>query len=122
LRVTKFSGGIFVRLDPLRIALLLAILSFASPDVRAQAGNVVEYHTTINDVKYVYGVAEPVARLKPGDTTANVKGGFNPLSGPFYIEGAAPGDTLAVTILDVQVDSDISCLSSRTAMELQRPR
>ena len=32
--------------------------------------------------------------------------GDNPLSGPFYIEGAEPGDTLAVKILDLQVDGD----------------
>lgn len=110
---------------PVRFTLLLAILGVASPGAAAQAGTVVKYHTTINDVKYVYGVAEPVARLKPGDTlevntldgygnaiqkpgdtTSLVKGGFNPLSGPFYIDGAAPGDTLAVTILGLEVDSD----------------
>ena len=33
----------------------------------AQTGNVVKYRATIKDVKYVYGVAEPVARLKSGD-------------------------------------------------------
>ena len=32
--------------------------------------------------------------------------GDNPLTGPFYIEGARPGDTLAVKILDLQVDSN----------------
>ncbi len=32
--------------------------------------------------------------------------GDNPLTGPFYIEGAEPGDTLAVKILDIQVDSN----------------
>jgi acetamidase/formamidase len=88
------------------------------------AQNVVKYHATINDVKYVYGVSPPVARLKPGeildtntvdafgnaikkpgDTLSMVKGD-NPLTGPFYIEGAAPGDTLAVKILDLQVDGD----------------
>jgi len=31
--------------------------------------------------------------------------GRNPLTGPFYIEGAEPGDTLVVEFLDVQVDS-----------------
>ncbi|HEX6502284.1 MAG TPA: acetamidase/formamidase family protein [Terriglobales bacterium] len=89
----------------------------------AQTGNVV-YHVTMKDVKYVYGVADPVARLKPGDTletntvdalgnaiqkpgdTLSLVKGDNPLTGPFYIEGAAPGDTLAVTILDLQVDSN----------------
>jgi acetamidase/formamidase len=32
--------------------------------------------------------------------------GDNPLTGPFYIEGAEPGDTLAVKILDLQVNGD----------------
>jgi amidase len=32
--------------------------------------------------------------------------GDNALTGPFYIEGAAPGDTLAVKILDLQVDGN----------------
>src|SRR6266446_1335068 len=90
----------------------------------AQSGNVVKYHATMTDVKYVYGVAEPVARLKsgdiletnsvdafgnaiqkPGDPLSLVKGD-NPLTGPFYIEGAQPGDTLAVRILDIQVDGN----------------
>src|SRR5215475_8090070 len=33
----------------------------------AQPGNTVTYHATIDTVKYVYGPAEPVARLRPGD-------------------------------------------------------
>jgi len=32
--------------------------------------------------------------------------GDNPLTGPFYIDGAEPGDTLAVKILEIKVDSD----------------
>jgi acetamidase/formamidase len=32
--------------------------------------------------------------------------GDNPLAGPFYIDGAEPGDTLAVKILDLQVDGE----------------
>lgn len=90
----------------------------------AQSGNVVKYHASMADVKYVYGVAEPVARVKsgdiletntvdafgnaiqkPGDPLSLVKGD-NPLTGPFYIEGAQPGDTLAVKILDIQVDGN----------------
>ncbi len=86
--------------------------------------NTVRYHTTMDVVKYVYGVAPPVARLhagdiletntpdafgnavqKPGDTLSLVKGD-NPLAGPFYIEGVEPGDTLVVKILDLQVDGN----------------
>src|SRR5207244_7722880 len=74
------------------------------------------------NVKYVFGAAPPVARLKPGnildadsldcfgnalqkpgDSFSLVKGD-NPLTGPFYIEGAEPGDTLVVHLLDLQVD------------------
>jgi len=32
--------------------------------------------------------------------------GDNPLAGPFFVEGAEPGDTLAVKILDLQVDGE----------------
>jgi acetamidase/formamidase len=90
----------------------------------ALAQNVVHYTTTIDNVKYLFATAEPVARLhsgdildtntldcfgnvirKPGDTLSMVKGD-NPLAGPFYVEGAEPGDTLAVKILDLQVDGD----------------
>jgi len=90
----------------------------------ALAQNVVHYKTTIDNVKYVFATAEPVARLKsgdildtntldcfgnalrkPGDTVTMVKR-YNPLAGPFYIEEAEPGDTLAVKILDLQVDGD----------------
>src|SRR5215475_1528526 len=85
---------------------------------------VVKYHATINDVKYVYGSAAPVAHVKPGeiietntldafgnaikkpgDKMSLVKGD-NPLTGPFYIDGAQPGDTLVIKILDLQVDGN----------------
>ena len=90
----------------------------------AAAQNTVQYHVTINDVKYVYATAVPVARLKPGDIletntvdafgnaiqkpgdTLSLVKGDNPLTGPFYIETAEPGDTLAVKILDLQVDGN----------------
>jgi amidase len=107
-------------------ALLLACsVAAAAPQPQASpAARVVRYSGSMNDVKYVYGVAPPVARLrpgdiletntvdafgnaiqKPGDTLSLVKGD-NPLIGPFYLEGAEPGDTLVVKILDVQVDSN----------------
>src|ERR1700735_2884487 len=90
----------------------------------AQTASVVKYHATINDVKYVYGPAAPVAHVKPGDiietNTLDAFGnvlkkpgdklsmvkGDNPLTGPFYVDGAQPGDTLAVKILDLQVDGN----------------
>jgi amidase len=97
----------------------------AAPQASQDGGQqVVQYKGTIDNVKYVFGVAPAVARLKPGDileansldcfgngiqkpgdTTAKAKGD-NPLTGPFFIEGAEPGDTLAVRILDLQVDGN----------------
>src|SRR5258708_6014285 len=102
------------------------LLIFAAGNVLAQVApsDVVKYHATINDVKYVYASAAPVARLKPGDIldtntldcfgnaikrpgdTLSMTKGDNPLTGPFYIEGAEPGDTLVVNVLDLQVDGD----------------
>ncbi|HLW43953.1 MAG TPA: acetamidase/formamidase family protein, partial [Candidatus Acidoferrales bacterium] len=99
-----------------------ALALFCAPLVCAQ--NVVKYRTTMDDVKYTYNsTSAPVAKLapgdiletntvdafgnaiqKPGDTLALVKGD-NPLSGPFYIETAEPGDTLAIEFLKMDVDS-----------------
>src|SRR3989440_2929264 len=104
--------------------ILLLMSGVSKAPAQDSGGKIVKYHATINDVKYVYGVAEPVARLKSGDiletNTVDAFGnviqkpsdrlslvkGDNPLTGPFYIEGAEPGDTLAVKILDLEVDSN----------------
>ncbi|HTM88376.1 MAG TPA: acetamidase/formamidase family protein [Terriglobales bacterium] len=116
-----------------RIALTVAACVLGWPGAaRAQekmhmptpGARLVKYHATIHDVKYTYSVAAPVARLRsgdvletntldafgnvlkgPGDTLDMVKGD-NPLTGPFYIEGAEPGDTLAIKFLDLQVDGE----------------
>ncbi len=99
----------------------LAVL-FLSGAVFAQ--NVVHYTTTNANVKYLFATADPVLHLKPGDIldtntldcfgnglkkpgdTLDMAKGDNPLAGPFYVDGAEPGDTLAVKILDLQVDSE----------------
>ena len=97
-------------------------LVFIAPCAAAHAADTVRYEPAEKDLKYVYAVAPPVARLKPGDTletrTADAFGGVikkpgdtmamvkgdNPLTGPFYIEGAQLGDTLVVKILDLKVE------------------
>ena len=103
------------------VSTLLSIATALLP-IAAKSEPVVRYHATINDVKYVYATVPPVAHLKsgdvletntldaagnalqkPSDTLSMVKGD-NPLTGPFYVEGAAPGDTLAVKILQLEVD------------------
>ena len=104
-----------------RRALALSLLAF-SVFGTARAQRVVRYEPKDSDLKLVYGPAQPVATLRPGDVletrTADCFGGViqktddslskvkgdNPLTGPFAIEGAEPGDTLVVKILDLQVD------------------
>ena len=48
--------------------LMLLIFSAANALAQASPSNVVKYHATISDVKYVYASAAPVAHLKSGDT------------------------------------------------------
>ena len=113
-----------MRVRLIALSLALPISAFAQTSSSPSKPEVVQYHATIDNVKYVYGVAPPVARLhpgnileansldcfgnaikKPGDTQALVKGD-NPLTGPFFIEGAEPGDTLVIHFLDLQVDGN----------------
>lgn len=104
-------------------AILLAASAIAQS--AQEEGKVVRYELNPAELKYTYSASyKPVARLrsgniletntvdcfgnaikKPGDTLSMAPGD-NPLTGPFYIEGAEPGDTLAVKILDLQVDGN----------------
>jgi len=113
-----------VRFSLLALVLVLPLSASTHAQSAPSKPEVVPYRATIDVVKYVYGVAAPVARLKPGnileansldcfgnaikkpgDALALAKGD-NPLTGPFFIEGAEPGDTLVVHILDLQVDGN----------------
>src|SRR5262250_1790832 len=86
---------------------------------------VVRYQVKPSELKYTYAASyAPVARLKSGDIletntvdcfgnaikkpgdTISMAPGDNPLTGPFFIEGAEPGDTLAVKILELTVDGN----------------
>lgn len=80
---------------------------------------VVRYDLKMADLKYVFGVAPAVLRVHAGDiidtNTVDAEGkaqeaagmkasGPNALTGPFYIEGAQPGDTLSVRFLAIDVE------------------
>ena len=113
-----------MRVHFIALGLVLPFSTLAQTPSAPSKPDVVQYHATIDNVKYVYGVAPSVAHLrpgnildsnsldcfgnaikKPGDTQALVKGD-NPLTGPFFIEGAEPGDTLVIHFLDLQVDGN----------------
>jgi acetamidase/formamidase len=67
-----------------------------------------------------FATHEPVARVKPGDTVVTklldsrgrdetgklILDGDNVLTGPFYVEGAQPGDTLVVKLDKVRLNRD----------------
>jgi acetamidase/formamidase len=76
----------------------------------------VHYELRLQDLKYVFGPLPPVLRVHAGDiidtTTVDADGkaleeaglkviGPNPLTGPFYVEEAQPGDTLVVRFLTI---------------------
>jgi acetamidase/formamidase len=104
---------------------IVVVTLLSSGLLSAQSPNgeeVVHFKGTIENVKAVFGPAEPVAHVKtggileansldcfgnalqkPGDPFSLIKID-NPLTGPFFIDGAEPGDTLVVHILDLQVD------------------
>jgi acetamidase/formamidase len=84
------------------------------------AQHVVHYELKMQELKTVYGDLPPVMHVKPGDiidtTTVDADGkepeakgykvaGPNPLTGPFYIDGAEPGDTLAVKFISIETNA-----------------
>ncbi len=84
--------------------------------------DVVEFTPTFEQLVYTFGGAAPVMRIKPGTalrlwsedafnhalrsvedlSSEKVDLRFvNPQTGPFYVEGAEPGDTLALHLVDL---------------------
>jgi acetamidase/formamidase len=88
---------------------------------------VVEYRPTPDQYAWTFGGAPPVARIRPGTvlevSTEDCFAGkvrtetdlvsevcefpfLNPQTGPFYVEGAEPGDTLAVHFVAIEPSRD----------------
>ena len=87
--------------------------------------NVVTYRPERAEYAWTFGGAAPVMKVKPGDVlelwTDDCFGGlietvddmpsdkitaFNPQTGPFYVEGAEPGDTLALHFVALEPARD----------------
>jgi acetamidase/formamidase len=83
---------------------------------------VIEYHPAAHELAYTFGALAPVMRVQPGSAlrvfTEDCFGGavrtvadlpsqvcrfprLNPVSGPFHVAGAEPGDTLALHIVSI---------------------
>jgi acetamidase/formamidase len=89
--------------------------------------DVVEFTPTPDELVYTFGGAAPVRRVRPGTAlrlwTEDAFGGrlrtpddlssekvdlaaVNPQTGPFHVEGAEPGDTLAIHVVSLEPARD----------------
>jgi amidase len=107
-------------MDQSRVVSSLLVVSLLAIGSCAQAQNrTARYDLKMEDLKYTYGPFPPVLKVHSGDTietnTVDADGhavenagvkvrGPNPLTGPFFVEGAEPGDTLSVRFVSVDVD------------------
>jgi acetamidase/formamidase len=94
---------------------------------------VLVYRPAHEELKYTFGGAAPARRIKPGTrivswtedcydgavtkpgqlpTKVQLPGHDNPQTGPFYVEGAEPGDTLAIHIEKLEPARDYGISSS----------
>jgi acetamidase/formamidase len=112
------------------VRLLLAVAAVAS--VRAEV-----HHFAPGAFYRTFSSSNPVAlRIRPGDTvvtrTLDAAGGDekgvlrhkvfgNPLTGPFYIEGAEPGDALLVTLNKVRLNRNWGWTSYRLGLFSMMP-
>ena len=96
---------------------------------------VVSYHPEPNEFAWTFGGVAPVRTVRPGDIlelwTEDAFGGkvrtnndfvsrviefpfVNPQTGPFFVEGASPGDTLALHFISIEPARDWAASTSTT--------
>ena len=94
---------------------------------QGQFVDIVEFHPTADQLAYTFGGVEPVMGIRPGTAlhlwsedafngvlrTADDRFServdlrfVNPQTGPFHVEGAEPGDALALHLVDLQPARD----------------
>ena len=94
---------------------------------------VIEYRPDPAEFAWTFGGAAPIRKVKPGDAlslwTEDCFAGkvrterdlvsqvcefpfLNPQTGPFYVDGAKPGDTLALHLVSIEPASDIGAATT----------
>lgn len=94
---------------------------------------VIEYRPDPSEFAWTFGGASPVRKVKPGDTlalwTEDCFAGkvrterdlvsqvcefpfLNPQTGPFYVDGAKPGDTLALHFVSIEPARDVGAATT----------
>jgi len=115
----------------------LTLLLLFTGSLAAQSGQSAKtWDFEPREFQRVYSAAiPPVLHIAPGDSvrTSTVDSGGldakrehrgaggNPETGPFYIEGAAPGDTLVVTLQSVKLNRDTARSGSRINPKIVTP-
>lgn len=116
IRTPRFSPLVFF------LTLALATWTLSATALYPQVKKVT-YRPGPDDFKYTFGQSRPVMKVRPGTiietytedcydgrvkkpddlpTAVIPPGHDNPQTGPFYIEGAEPGDTLAVHLISLE--------------------
>jgi acetamidase/formamidase len=109
------------------------LVAAAAAAAAAAEPPVLVYRPAHEELKYTFGGAAPARRIKPGTrivswtedcydgavtkpgqlpTKVQMPGHDNPQTGPFYVEGAEPGDTLAIHIEKLEPARDYGISSS----------
>ncbi len=113
--------------------LVFFLAAVAAAAAAAAERPVLVYRPAHEELKYTFGGAAPARRIKPGTrivswtedcydgavtkpgqlpTKVQMPGHDNPQTGPFYVEGAEPGDTLAIHIEKLEPARDYGISSS----------
>ena len=114
-----------------RLFLIVTVISCACPVLNGETHHIVpdRYYITFS------AVHPPVARLRRGDVVITkcldsrgrdetgklIFDGDNVLTGPFYVEGAEPGDTLVVHLDRVRLNRDWGWNNARIAVDALAP-
>ncbi len=120
-------------MGPFSLALALLAATSAAPTPTPAAGRpTVEYRPAHTELRYSFGGAPPIRRIRPGTrlvswtedcydgavtrpdqlpTKVIPPGHDNPQTGPFFVEGAEPGDTLAIRIEKLEPARDVGISS-----------
>lgn len=109
------------------VALCVLLGAFGSRRARAEDRPVLRYVPKHEELKYTFGGAAPTHHIAPGTRIVSwsedcydgglksasqkpsevlLPGHDNPQTGPFYVDGAEPGDTLAIHIVKLEPARD----------------
>ena len=112
---------------------LALFLAAAAAATAAAEQPVLVYRPSHGELKYTFGGAAPARRIKPGTrivswtedcydgavtkpgqlpSKVQLPGHDNPQTGPFFVEGAEPGDTLAIRLEKLEPARDYGISSS----------